>query len=47
MQNNLIDECIEWNRRKADAAKEDRDRNRYEDNVRRLMEMKKEQTPDG
>lgn len=39
---NLIDEVIEWNQKKASKADDPKDKARYEDNIRRLLEMKSE-----
>lgn len=36
----VLDECIKWNRRKAKEAKEPKDKERYEENVRNLIEYK-------
>lgn len=36
----LLDEVIEWNQKKASKADDPKDKARYEDNVRRLLEMK-------
>lgn len=40
MNTQLIDECIEWNMKKAAKADDPKDKARYEDNVRKLLEMK-------
>lgn len=36
----LLDEVIEWNQKKASKADDPKDKARYEDNVRKLLEMK-------
>lgn len=36
----VIDQCIQWNKRKARQAKDPKDKARYEENVRNLEEYK-------
>lgn len=36
----VLDECIKWNRRKAKEAADPKDKERYEENIRNLIEYK-------
>lgn len=35
----LIEECIQWNLKKADKTDDPKDKARYQENVRKLLEM--------
>lgn len=36
----VLDECIKWNRRKAKETDDPKDKERYEENIRNLIEYK-------